>query len=212
VFKKAIRRCCAAGEASRASRPSPLAGTLFYSIIVGALSDDLALRAYCPETKVRVRMEIGINKKEYKHKGQLGGGAANSSNLKRINLALQGGGSHGAPLSPLISVQMPANENNGRSSLSANHTTSFFLVSGFGSGAYSAKLFAGIKQRLSGLSQARQCGDDVFLMFVTGYPPARGGHHHLALWRSWPQPSRRRSGLRLRMPRSDINWWSCAVR
>ena len=36
-------------------------------------------------------MEIGINKKEHKHKGQLGGGAANSSNLKRINLALQGG-------------------------------------------------------------------------------------------------------------------------
>jgi len=25
------------------------------------------------------------------------------------------------------------------------------------------------------LSQARQCGDDVFLIFVTGYPPARGG-------------------------------------
>jgi hypothetical protein len=48
-------------------------------------------------------------------------------------------------------------------------------VSGFVSGAYSAKLFAGIKQRFSGLSQARQCGDDVFLMFVTGYPPARGG-------------------------------------
>ena len=40
-------------------------------------------------------MEIGINKKEHKHKGQLGG-AANASNLKRINLALQGGGSHGA--------------------------------------------------------------------------------------------------------------------
>jgi len=41
-------------------------------------------------------MEIGINKKEHKHKGQLGGRADNSSNLKRINLALQGGGSHGA--------------------------------------------------------------------------------------------------------------------
>src|SRR3984893_1463397 len=27
-------------------------------------------------------------------------------------------------------------------------------------------------------------------------------------WRSWPQPSSRRSGSRLRMPRSDINWWS----
>src|SRR6266403_4912292 len=41
-------------------------------------------------------MEIGINKKEHKHKGQLGGGAANSGSLKRINLALQGGGFHGA--------------------------------------------------------------------------------------------------------------------
>jgi len=79
------------------------------------------------------------------------------------------------PLSPLNSVQMLANANNGRSSLSANHTTSFFLVSGFGSGAYSAKLFAGTKQRFSGLSQTRQCGDDVSLMLVTGYPPARGG-------------------------------------
>ena len=41
-------------------------------------------------------MEIGINKKEHKHKGQLGGGAVNSGSLKRINLALQGGGFHGA--------------------------------------------------------------------------------------------------------------------
>src|SRR6202022_5039582 len=79
------------------------------------------------------------------------------------------------PLSPLNSVQMPANANGGRSSFRANHTTSFFLVSGFVSGANSAKLFAGTRQRFSGLSQARQCGDDVFLMFVTGYPPARGG-------------------------------------
>ena len=41
-------------------------------------------------------MDIGINEKEHKQKGQLGGGAGNSPNLKRINLALQGGGSHGA--------------------------------------------------------------------------------------------------------------------
>ena len=60
-------------------------------------------------------------------------------------------------------------------SLSANHTTSFFFVSGFGSGAYSAKLLAGTKHRFSGFSQPRQCGDDVLRMFVTGYPPARGG-------------------------------------
>jgi hypothetical protein len=40
----------------------------------------------------------------------------------------------------LGAVQMPANANGGRSPLSANHTTSFLLVSAFGSGAYSAKL------------------------------------------------------------------------
>jgi hypothetical protein len=33
---------------------------------------------------------------------------------------------------------------------------SFFLVSGFGSGAYSAKLFAGTKQRFSGFNHPRQ--------------------------------------------------------
>ena len=49
-------------------------------------------------------MEIGINKKEHKHKGQLGG-AANASNLKRINLALQGGGSHGAFAAPRVSAR-----------------------------------------------------------------------------------------------------------
>ena len=53
-------------------------------------------------------------------------------------------------------VQMPAKAKSGRSSLSANHTTSFFLVSGFGSGAYSAKLLAGTKHRFSGLSHMRQ--------------------------------------------------------
>src|ERR1700746_555146 len=72
-------------------------------------------------------------------------------------------------------VQMPANANRGRSSLSANHTTFFFLVSGFGSGAYSAKLLAGTKQRFSGLSHMRQCGEDVLRMLVTGGPPVRGG-------------------------------------
>src|SRR5215212_1959954 len=70
---------------------------------------------------------------------------------------------------------MPAKQVSGRSSFNANQTTSFFLVSGFGSGAYSAKLFAGTRQRFSGLSQPRQCGDDVFLMLVTGGPPVRGG-------------------------------------
>ena len=79
------------------------------------------------------------------------------------------------PRSPLNVVQMPAKANSGRSSLSANQTTSFFFVSGFGSGAYSAKLFAGTKHRFSGFSQPRQCGDDVLLMLVTGGPPVRGG-------------------------------------
>src|ERR1700741_4722645 len=70
---------------------------------------------------------------------------------------------------------MPAKANSGRSSLSANHTTFFFLVSGFGSGAYSAKLLAGTKQRFSGLSHMRQCGEDVLRMLVTGGPPVLGG-------------------------------------
>src|SRR6478672_3666999 len=77
--------------------------------------------------------------------------------------------------SPLNSVQVPANANRGRSSLSANHTTSFFLVTGFGSGAYSAKLLTGTKHRFSGLSHMRQCGEDILRMFVTGGPPVRGG-------------------------------------
>src|SRR5450631_1431927 len=39
----------------------------------------------------------------------------------------------------------------------------------------SAKLLAGTRQRLSGFSQPRQCGDVVLRIFVTGKPPARGG-------------------------------------
>src|ERR1700760_2591173 len=76
---------------------------------------------------------------------------------------------------PSNSVQIPPNANSGRSSLSANQITSFFFLSGLGSGAYSAKLLAGTRHRFSGFSQPRQCGDDVFLMLVTGGPPARGG-------------------------------------
>src|SRR4029077_3155675 len=68
---------------------------------------------------------------------------------------------------------MPAKANSGRSSLRANHTTSFFFVSGFGSGAYSAKLLAGTKQRFSGLSPTRQCGEDVVRMLVAR--PGLGG-------------------------------------
>ena len=46
----------------------------------------------------------------------------------------------------------------GRSSFRANHTTSFLPVAGLGSGAYSAKLLAGTRQRFSGFSQSRQWG------------------------------------------------------
>src|SRR5690348_17959126 len=65
------------------------------------------------------------------------------------------------PRSPLNAVHIPAKANSGRLSSRANHTTSFFFVSGFGSGAYSAKLLAGTRHRFSGFSQPRQCGDDV---------------------------------------------------
>jgi hypothetical protein len=80
-----------------------------------------------------------------------------------------------SPRSPLNSVHMPAKQVSGRSSLIANHTTSFFLVSGVGSGAYSAKLLNGTRQRFSGFSQPRQCVEDVLRILVTGGPPARGG-------------------------------------
>src|ERR1700756_1091011 len=70
---------------------------------------------------------------------------------------------------------MPAKQNSGRLSSRANHTMSFFFVSGFGSGEYSAKLFAGTRQRFSGLSHPRQCGDEVLRMLVTGGPGVRGG-------------------------------------
>jgi hypothetical protein len=69
---------------------------------------------------------------------------------------------------------MPAKQNSGRLSSSANQTTSFFYVLGFGSGAYSAKLFAGTRQRFSGF-QPRQWGEEVLRMFVTGGPPVRDG-------------------------------------
>ena len=86
---------------------------------------------------------------------------------------------------------MPAKANSGRFSLRANQTTSFFLVSGFASGAYSAKLLAGTKQRFSGLSHVHQCGDDVLRILVTGGPPVRGGggmpHRIMASSRSLPE-------------------------
>src|ERR1700687_3352650 len=70
---------------------------------------------------------------------------------------------------------MPAKAQSGRSSFTANQTTSFSFVSGLDSGAYSAKLLKGTRQRCSGFSQPRQCGDEVLRMLVTGGPPVLGG-------------------------------------
>ena len=85
---------------------------------------------------------------------------------------------------------MPAKAASGLSSLSANQTTSFFLVSGFTSGAYSAKLLNGTRQRFSGFNQPRQCGEVVLRMLVTGGPPVRGGggmpHRIITISRSSP--------------------------
>ena len=39
----------------------------------------------------------------------------------------------------------------------------------------SAKLLNGTRQRFSGFSQPRQCGEEVLRMLVTGGPPVRGG-------------------------------------
>jgi hypothetical protein len=82
--------------------------------------------------------------------------------------------------------------------LRGRHTTSFFLLTGLGSGASSEKLLAGTRQRFSGFSQPRQCGEDVFRTFVTGGPPNLGGggqpHRIMAMERH--PASRDRSGRR----------------
>ena len=74
-----------------------------------------------------------------------------------------------------MEVHIPAKANNGRSSLSVNHTTSFLPVAGLASGEYSEKLFAGTRHRFSGFSQPRQCGEAVLRILVTGGPPNFGG-------------------------------------
>jgi hypothetical protein len=81
--------------------------------------------------------------------------------VSRTQDAAPGIGLDFVPRSPLYSIQIPAKVASGRSSSSPNQTMSFFLVSGFGSGAYSAKLLNGTRQRFSGLSQPRQCGENV---------------------------------------------------
>src|SRR4051795_5597304 len=66
------------------------------------------------------------------------------------------------PRTPFHSVQMPAKATSGRFSSMANHFGVLFgLVS-----AYSQKDVNGTRQRLSGASHRRQCGDLVLRMFV----------------------------------------------
>jgi hypothetical protein len=50
-----------------------------------------------------------------------------------------------------------------------------FAGAALGSGAYSEKLNAGTKQRLSGISQQRQCDEAVLRPLVTNGPPNFGG-------------------------------------
>jgi hypothetical protein len=70
---------------------------------------------------------------------------------------------------------MRAKAQSGRSSFRANQTTSFFLVSGFGSGTYSAKAIERHKASVLTLEPAAPVRDDVLRMLVTGGPPVRGG-------------------------------------
>src|SRR3954466_14278840 len=66
------------------------------------------------------------------------------------------------PRTPIHSVQIPANATSGRLSSRANHFGVFF---GFVS-AYSQKEVNGTRQRLSGPSHLRQCGELVLRIFV----------------------------------------------
>src|SRR5436190_6140389 len=66
------------------------------------------------------------------------------------------------PRTPIRSVQMPANATSDRVPSRANHFGVFFgLVS-----AYSQKDVSGTRQRLSGASHLRQCGELVLRIFV----------------------------------------------
>jgi hypothetical protein len=86
------------------------------------------------------------------------------------------------PRSPLNVIQMPANANRGRSSPSANHTTSFLPVAGSGSGAYSEKLDTSTdtgSRVASPSSEAKiNCGcwwrEDRQIWAAAAYPSASG--------------------------------------
>ena len=79
------------------------------------------------------------------------------------------------PRSPLNSVQMPPKADSGRSSLRANQTTSFFLGLGVRLRCIFGEAVGRHEAAVLRLEPARQCGDDVFRMFVTGNPPPFGG-------------------------------------
>src|SRR5215212_10121079 len=89
------------------------------------------------------------------------------------------------PRTPFHSVQIPANATKGLVSSRANHFGVFFgLVS-----AYSQNDVNGTRQRLSGASHLRQCGDLVLRMFVV-MPGNCGGFgmpHRIMV--SWCSPS-----------------------
>src|SRR6266567_9219364 len=82
------------------------------------------------------------------------------------------------PRSPLNSVQMPAKANRGRSSLRANQTTSFFLVSGVGSSAYSAKL---IGPAPDPVSRRTVLSSDPHEAFALAFRPGERLFHRFAL-------------------------------
>ena len=86
-------------------------------------------------------------------------------------------------------------------SFSANHTGSFFFVSGFGSGQTRRSYRTAPESEFSASAQAPQCGDDVLRMFVTvvvrlcAVASASPAHHDkLALGARIPND--RRGGLR----------------
>jgi hypothetical protein len=86
------------------------------------------------------------------------------------------------------------------------------LVTGFISGAYSAKEFAGTRQRFSGFRHPRQCGEDVLRVLVTGGPLVREGGggmpqrimarscSMLVLWITSAGYSRKTPGIAGRLP------------
>jgi hypothetical protein len=144
--------CCYAAALSSLSAPR---ATIFIASSGNSRCSSLA------SSQGRTHPDVALLVGRQDHRHRLGMDRRDDSVRRGGEKAVDQGPGSGfdfGPRSPLNSVQMPANAVSGRSLPSANHTTSFFLVSGFGSGACSAKLLNGTKQRFSGFSQPRQCG------------------------------------------------------